>query len=161
MKSTDSVVRIVKNRDSATTILRKIGLKQRDYNFFIKKLDDGSYECHAAAAKAHLDSLLNPKTDEPKTTKVVAAGTFDDLLAIAGQVKKKKSGGRNYDKPSVPLVKVCAGIGEVCKGMILAGKSNKEIWDHIRERFQLQDNKKRGYPAWYRANMKRKGELNG
>jgi hypothetical protein len=158
MKATKSDVRVVKTRDSATTILRKLGIKQRDYNFFVKKMDDGTFQCDAGAAKKHLEDL----TATP--TKKVVTGSFSDLLSLAGKESdkpKNKGGGRRYGDPSVKVEVVCKGIGEICKTMILAGKSNKEIWDHIRDRFQLQDNKKRGYAAWYRGYMKRTGELNG
>jgi|LNFM01.1.fsa_nt_gb hypothetical protein len=155
MKSADAV-RIFKSRDSATSVLRKIGIKPRDYNFFIEKLTDGTFACQVARAEAHLASL-----QAPATKKVV--GTFDDLLTLAGQAQEKKSagGGRNYDRPRNKTVRSCEGIGEICKSMILAGKTNKEIWEHIKEKFNLQDNKKRGYPAWYRGFLKRQGSANG
>jgi hypothetical protein len=38
----------------------------------------------------------------------------------------------------------------------MAGKTNEEVWNVIKAQFNLDD-KKKGYPAWYRANLKRKG----
>jgi len=45
----------------------------------------------------------------------------------------------------------------VSEALIRQGKTNAEVWEIIRVEFNL-DEKKRGYPAWYRSRMRRAGE---
>lgn len=43
-----------------------------------------------------------------------------------------------------------------CQELVLAGKTNAEIWALVQAEFDLDDSKK-SYPGWYRNHMKRKG----
>jgi len=117
-------------RDSATSALRKLGLQARDYNLFITKVGD-KFECKLGAAAAHLESLKNPKPVEAKvkTTKKTA------------EPKAKK-----------------AGISATARELILSGKTNQEVWEVLKQQFNLDDSKKH-YPTWYRCEMKRTGLL--
>ena len=47
-------------------------------------------------------------------------------------------------------------ISSTCRSMILAGKTNEEIWSVLRRVFKVDD-KKKNYPTWYRCEVKRKG----
>ena len=49
-------------------------------------------------------------------------------------------------------------VSSVMRELILAGKSNTEIFALCQQRFGLDDSKK-GYPAWYRRELKLKGEI--
>lgn len=49
-------------------------------------------------------------------------------------------------------------ISSVVTRLILAGKTNAEVWAVIKEQFKLDDSKK-GYPSWYRNQLKKKGSL--
>jgi hypothetical protein len=49
-------------------------------------------------------------------------------------------------------------VSSLSRELILAGKTNKEVWAIIKSKFKLDDNKKH-YPAWYRSEMKRSGKL--
>jgi len=51
-------VKIYKRRDSATAVLRKMGIKSSDYASFIEKMGDGRFACQIARAEMH----LNPQT---------------------------------------------------------------------------------------------------
>ncbi len=142
-----AVVRIVNTRDSATSILRKLGVKPRDYNFFISKRDNGQLEvaveaawaaraasCDPAwaaawAAQAHLQALSLPSTPAPKV---------EPKTAPDAKGEKKVS---------------CSAVA---RDLILAGKTNDEVWVVIAEQFKL-DQKKRGYPAWYRFQLRKTG----
>lgn len=122
-------------RDSATSALRKLGLQARDYNLFITKVGD-KFECKLGAAAAHLESLKNPKpavTEEPKAKAKAAKKTAEP--------KSKK-----------------AGISATARELILAGKTNQEVWEVLKQQFNLDDSKKH-YPTWYRCEMKRTGLL--
>lgn len=117
-------------RDSATSALRKLGLQARDYNLFITKVGD-KFKCKLGAAAAHLESLKNPKPVEAKakTTKKTT------------EPKAKKT-----------------GISATARELILSGKTNQEVWEALKQQFNLDDSKKH-YPTWYRCEMKRKGLL--
>ena len=131
-------VKIFKTRDSATTLLRKLGINARDYNFFIEKMTDGRFACKVAMAELHLESLKNPK---PKTILTEAA----------------KAGRRAAD-PEVKQTKKREGISQTARDLILAGKTNQEVWAVLKEAFNLDDSKKH-YPTWYRCELKRKGMM--
>jgi hypothetical protein len=121
-------------RDSATSALRKIGIQARDYNLFITKVGD-KFECKLGAAAAHLESLKNPKPVEAAKP----AATKATKKAAEPKVKK-------------------AGISATARELILAGKTNQEVWEVLKQQFDLDDSKKH-YPTWYRCEMKRTGLL--
>lgn len=124
-------VKFYTRRDSATTVLRKMGIHARDYNAFIEVMSDGQFACHIARAEMHLESLKNPKAAEPKAAKV----------AKTTETKPKRT-----------------GISATARELILAGKTNQEVWAELKAQFNLDDSKKH-YPTWYRCEMKRKGQL--
>jgi len=135
-KSADAV-KILARRDSCTTVLRKMGIHSRDYNAFIEVMSDGKFACHIARAEMHLESLKNPK---PK----------------AAPVEATKAGRREVD-PEVVKPKR-HGVSHMARELILAGKTNQEVWALIKEAFNLDDSKKH-YPSWYRCELKRSGKL--
>ncbi len=132
--------------DSATSALRKLGLQARDYNLFITKVGD-KFECKLGAAAAHLESLKNPKPVEEaksvaaKEPKVAKAGRRAVDTVIEVEAKPKK-----------------LGISATARELILSGKTNQEVWEALKQRFNLNDSKKH-YPTWYRCEMKRTGLL--
>lgn len=119
-------------RDSATSALRKLGLQARDYNLFITKVGD-KFECKLGAAAAHLESLKNP--------------------APKAEAKPAKTA----TKKAEPKAKK-VGISATARELILAGKTNQEVWAVLQTQFNLDDSKKH-YPTWYRCEMKRNGQL--
>ena len=129
MSKQTQAIRVCKTRDAATSILRKIGVKPRDYNFFISKTDGGTLTVAIEAATAHLQSLLLPSTPAPKV---------EPKSVPADKGEKKVS---------------CSAVA---RDLILAGKTNDEVWVVIAEQFKL-DQKKRGYPAWYRFQLRKTG----
>ena len=124
-------VKFYARRDSATTVLRKMGIHTRDYNAFIEVMSDGQFACHIARAEMHLESLKNPKPAETKAAKAPAST----------ETKSKRT-----------------GISATARELILAGKTNQEVWAELKQQFDLDDSKKH-YPTWYRCEMKRKGQL--
>lgn len=143
--------RIVKTRDAATSMLRKLGLKAPAYSTFMSKLEDGRWSVDlpklhtqgygvnvksgAKASKAK--TVKAPK--QPKAAKVKAAK--------APKVVKEKTA-------KVPRTTVSS----VAEALIIAGKTNAEVWAAIKEQFKLDDTKK-SYPTWYRCRLKRQGKL--
>lgn len=126
-------VKILSRRDSATTILRKMGIHSRDYNAFIEVMTDGKFACHIARAEMHLESLKQAATKPAKT----------------------KSSPKAEKQPTAKREAACT-VSSVARDLIVAGKTNAEVWEVISKEFNLDDGKK-GYPAWYRADCKRKG----
>lgn len=149
--NTNPTVRFYKTRDSATSMLRKMGIQARDYNFFIKVVSDGTFACQVAKAEMYLASLKNPVMAE-----------VGNPVPEAGQVPaapKAKRVGRRKTDPVVQAEEPKAkrgGVSTVARELILAGKTNQEVWAILKETFSLDDSKKH-YPSWYRCEMKRKG----
>ena len=50
------------------------------------------------------------------------------------------------------------GISATARKLILSGKTNQEVWEALKQQFNLDDSK-RHYPTWYRCEMKRTGLL--
>lgn len=137
MTENADVVKIFKTRDSATAQLRKLGVQSCDYNFFIEKMADGHFACQVTKAKMHLESLKNPRP-KPITAEAVKVGRH---AADSEATKPKRR-----------------GVSSMARDLILAGKTNQEVWAAIKEAFNLDDSKKH-YPSWYRCELKRAGKL--
>ena len=132
-------IKFYTRRDSATTVLRKLGIKPRDYDFFIEKTSDGQFACQIAKAQMHLKSLTE------------AAKPAEEKPAF--EPKAVKSVKSKSTKP-VAATK-SSGISAMARSMIADGYSNQEIWEKLKSEFKLDDSKKH-YPTWYRCEMKRK-----
>lgn len=143
-----------KTRDSATTLLRKMGINPRDYNLFIEKTADNQVLCKVGMAEAHLGSL--------KTRTVQSPGLRNpgDVFGSALNAAKLAKAGRRAVDPVVeaPVKAKRGGISHVARELILAGKTNQEVWAILKDSFNLDDGKKH-YPTWYRSELKRKGML--
>ena len=135
-------------RDSATSALRKLGLQARDYNLFITKVGD-KFECKLGAAAAHLESLKNPAPKAEAKTEVKSAAVKEPKVAKAG---------RRAADPVVEVKTKKLGISATARELILSGKTNQEVWEALKQQFNLDDSKKH-YPTWYRCEMKRTGLL--
>lgn len=133
-------VKILARRDSCTTILRKMGVHSRDYNAFIEVMSDGKFACHIARAEMHLESLKKA-AEKP---------------AKAAKPADKKEKPAKTEKPAKAAKEPKHTVSSVARDLIVAGKTNAEVWEVISKEFNLDDGKK-GYPAWYRADCKRKG----
>lgn len=143
-------ISVVKTRDGATSILRKLGIKPRDYDFFIERRPDGLLAVQLHKAKAHLEALAQPELPrqrrqlkQPRAKQEVIA----DVERPAGEAKRLGRGRPRREDS-------CASVSQA---LIRSGKTNTEVWEIIKERFNLDDRKK-GYPAWYRSYMRLRGE---
>lgn len=190
-------VKTYARRDSATSVLRKLNIKPRDYDLFIKQVPhtlaggQPSYSLDLEAAKAHHGALQDQsKIKRIETIQGLATaekspviGSLVETLAqvsdladrtaeeAAAAAKLKKSVNKltrsviekakststkapKASKPTEPK----ESISSVMRQLIIDGKTNQEVWDACKTRFALDD-KKRGYPAWYRTELKNKGQL--
>lgn len=125
----NAAAKIFARRDSATTVLRKMGIHSRDYNAFIEVMSDGKFACHVARAEMHLESLKQ----------------------VAAKPAKAKSAPKSEKQPTTKRT-----VSTAARELIVAGKTNLEVWAIIQKEFDLDDSKK-SYPAWYRSDCKRKG----
>lgn len=124
-------------RDGATAFLRRLQIQKDLYNNFITKINDK----FVVNTKAVDDFLSGDRSDEKKPEVVIVKLSNDDKKITE---KVAKSQGDT--------------VSTVSRELILAGKTNKEVWVIIKAKFKLEDNKKH-YPAWYRSEMKRSGKL--
>ena len=69
-------------------------------------------------------------------------------------VKAQAAAAKAPKDPGKPKVTITS----VAKAAILAGDTNEKVWAKLQNQFGLPDSRK-NYPAWYRAAMKRSGEL--
>lgn len=165
-KITAQAVRFVRTRDAATSLLRKLGLKPRDYDFFIEKTSDGQLAVQVARAEAHLKSLPQASAQALREAHdaTVTQAERDEFVAMAAAVTEVQSAGRRLamaanaaaetKQPRAERVNTCSAVA---RALIRAGKTNAEVWAAIKTQFNLDD-KKRGYPAWYRADLRKQGE---
>lgn len=130
----NSVTKVYSSRDGATSLLRKMGIKSRDYDKLIEITPTGKYQVAVSKAERHLEGL--------KIKKEAA------IVARAGRRKTD------------PVIKRTDGstVSSLIRQLILAGKSNKECFAEAKRVFGLEDNKKH-YPSWYRSELKRSGQL--
>ena len=138
-------------RDSATSALRKLGLQARDYNLFITKVGD-KFECKLGAAASHLESLKNSKPVGTKATRIKITESVDAKNA------RLANAGRRAADSVVEVTPKKLGISATARELILSGKTNQEVWEALKQQFNLGDSKKH-YPTWYRCEMKRTGLL--
>lgn len=66
--------------------------------------------------------------------------------------KPKANGAAKPDQERQPTV------ASVCRELLLAGKTNAEVWAVVQPQFSLDDAKKT-YPSWYRSELRRQGKL--
>lgn len=121
-------------RDSCTALLKKMGIDKTEYNQFITSANGLFYVDLVAAEKLIADRKAAAEE--------------------AAKPKSKKST-TETDKPAKVEKESCSSV---CRDLIRAGKTNAEIWAIVKTKFNLGDNKKH-YPAWYRADLARKGEV--
>lgn len=150
MSETTIKSRIVKTRDTATAILRRLGLKPPAYTTFMKQLPDGQWEVdmkkiYDQGYGITPTKLVAAKTTAPKAVKTVKAKPV--------KATKKTSAAKPVKTDKAPRI----SCSSVARELIKAGKTNEEVWKVIREQFKLSDDK-RHYPTWYRSQLKREGK---
>lgn len=139
-------------RDSATSVLRKLGIDKSDYLMFISMTDDMTFEVDVDRAKAYAaersQELINrlhgakletaPAEAEPKNE--------DDIdVVVTKKVKAPK-------EPKVAMVRIT--VASRARELITQGWCNGVVFEALKAQFNLTDDKKH-YPSWYRSQMKR------
>ena len=170
------------SRDSATSALRKLGISSADYNQFIAKdKDGGKFICDLEAAKKFLDfkkpsgdgfvdamkdsvAIKDLKADTHPLAKANSESWPSGKKPKAQKTFGQQLGAKIKEVFTEPKAKVPAkpfksagkrSVSSTARELIIAGKTNEEVWKALQAEFKLGDDKK-GYPAWYRADCKRK-----
>lgn len=128
-------VKTVARRDSATTMLRKLGIKSSDYNMFIHQTTDGRFAVAVDKAQEHLAARLRLVANEEVPQQQLKGRT------------KKEAESNQIKRPSVAAT---------IRKLILDGHDNKAIHEVMKRDFG-HDEDKAHYPAWYRSQMRREG----
>lgn len=136
-------------RDSATSVLRKMGINSRDYNLFITVDAYGKFELNLDLAKSHAAKIAEQTAPAKKVDEVKKPAVKSVRKAIAEALETKTQTATEVEKTET--------VSQMARRLILAKHSNKEVWEALVATFQL-DAKKRGYPAWYRFELRKQGE---
>lgn len=117
----------------------------------------------------HYDQFMDQRNDhwivDLKSAEEWRAGFETATKAVADKpsapIKRKQVSTRPEKAPQTEL---SAGRKKTfsarCRELILQGLSNKEVWNKIHKEYGLSaDDKRKIYPAWYRHELKKRGEL--
>lgn len=171
-------------RDSATALLRKMGVAKTDYDKFITKKGDKfivnvkaaedstpPFDPTPAAELMQPAAKKTPKAAKPAATKEEkpAAKKATKSVAKPAAAKEEKPAAVKEEKPTKKAAKPKAelrkvtetptpkeGKGAFIRRLISLGYTNAEIWADIVVRYELDEGKKY-YPGWYRYDMRRQG----
>lgn len=131
-------------RDSATAYLRRNKIQKDLYNNFITKFNDK----FVVDTRAVEHFLLGDKSVEQNSKKNISTKPKEEII----NTPKLIQGSLVADKTIKGGVK--ENVSSVARQLIKDGKTNKEIWAILKDKFKLDDSKKH-YPAWYRSQAKR------
>lgn len=151
-----NVIKSYARRDSATALLRKMGVDKSAYEFFITPtngqfdVDMTKVEKHLSDVKSFNDELVTCVVVGSTEASVVHPIPEPEVIVIPKATTKKVA------EPTKPAEEMT--VSDVARTLILEGKTNKEVWAVIKAQFNLDDSKK-SYPSWYRCELKRKGQL--
>lgn len=160
-----NIIKTVTRRDSATAILRKLGIKPRDYNLFIAETADKQFAVKVGAAEKHLADLAGPSEEELKLKAEQAAEVESLRTKLVRKVKSNKADKASKEafrdaqvvaNPTSMVPTDKESLTSYAKRVILAGHTNAELWAALVEHFNTDD-KKRGYPAYYRFVLRKEG----
>ena len=135
--------KIFETRKLAVGQLRELGVAPSKFTQYVKLRADGQYDCDIDKAKA--DLAATP-----------AVGKVKKPAAKKAPAKKAPAKKKAAAKKAADPKKDRVSVSSTCREMILAGKTNEQIWKVIQKEFNLDDSKKY-YPAWNRSDMKKRG----
>jgi len=137
-------------------------VKDQSTNLWYVHLDARQFaedECTQDATKSYLHYIDITKFTGVDEDPLNAPDASSDPNVPTGDVHYESQAGVS-ENATMGIVesKRGRGVGAMARTMILAGKTNAEIWEVLHNQFGLDD-KKKSYPAWYRSDMRRKGLL--
>ena len=145
--------KIFETRKLAVGQLRELGVAPSKFTQYVKLRADGQYDCDIDQAKADLAATpAVGKVKKPAAKKAPAKKAPAKKAPAKKAPAKKKAAAKKAADPKKDRV----SVSSTCREMILAGKTNEQIWKVIQKEFNLDDSKKY-YPAWNRSDMKKRG----
>lgn len=144
------LTKVYAKRDSATTVLRKAGVPPRDYNLYLTKTDDG--------VALNLTLLATYKAVKDTPADVPAVAVEPRKVNIAKERAKAEAAAKAAAKAEAAAKTVRNTVSSTARSLILAGKTNEQVWAELQRQYQLDDSKKH-YPGWYRSQLRRQGQL--
>jgi len=127
----------------------KVGEQRKSETVDHSASNKGIAKVLAADKKAPVKKVVKP-TEKATKEKLKAMVTSDKVV-----VKAKTEG----PAPVAAQKGQKETVAEATRRMLLAGKSNIECWEALLVQFPSIDEKKKQFPAWYRYDMKKKGQL--
>ncbi len=113
---------------------------------------DGSVEKVHALGGGKVDPARRREFEEAARRDVEAKRERASAAAMKAQAAQKEGAGA--PAPAAPRRE--RSMSSVATEMVVAGKTNAEVFTALQEEFALPDSK-RSYPAWYRNNAIKKG----
>lgn len=146
-----NTVRTYSNRRSATEVLRKLGIKQRDYDLFISTSADGTVLKYGDAV-AHAQNLESRGAKGKLKTKAAKS----PKKARTAPPAKPKAAPKDKAEKTKPET-----VSAMARRLILEGFTNPEVYNKLQHHFGVEriNEDHKHYPAWYRCQLRRKGEL--
>jgi len=84
-----TTTKIVKTRDTATAMLRKLGINSRDYNLFISKLETGMFAVDIALAKNHLKLKAKTRVRGAPKERRESVSSLAERLILDGKTNEE------------------------------------------------------------------------
>lgn len=137
-------------RDSATALLRKLGLAKECYNNYIE-VKDGQFTVDVEAAAHFVSQATKFEESTKKVLMVIEVPAHKKIKTTEIDKNKKEVAAKDEAKKEVVRT-----VSSVAREMIIAGSTNAEIWSVLQAEFGLDD-KKKGYPSWYRSQCRQNG----
>lgn len=134
-------LRSFSHRDSATKLLKKLGIDKSRYNDFIVKHGPQDFRVNETAA---IESL-KPQTKAVKAVPKPASAVKPAKTRKPGKVVVVTT----TEVPTKPQ-----SLSSQIKELILKGRTNQEIIDQL----NLPETKLT-YPSWYRCQLRKQGRL--
>lgn len=158
-----NTVKTFATRDSATGLLRKMGINKADYNKFISTTADDRFAVAVTLAEKHINGEKAPTKEEVAEKAKLQARAEElraDLKKTVTKAKRKEeivnSRRTNWEvKNAVTVAPIKnQSLSSYVISLIEAGHNNGEIFEAMEKHYDA-DKSKRHYPAWYRGLIRR------
>lgn len=158
-------VKTLKTRDSAVTILRKLGIAKDKYSKFIVETDDGKWAVKITEAEKSLGKAAEPTVAKPTVAEVKKVEKARKEFARAVEEKRAKVNAKPVyntkaqPRRDAPVEKAAPeeNQSQFIRRLIREGYTNQEVWVAFAKAFDAPATSKY-FPAWYRWKMKKSGE---
>lgn len=127
------------------------------YNRLTPESQIKKFPTRAVALRRTLIALVDARFTETAKVKAAAKAEKADRAAVVAP-EHIDTTPRVKKLASKAAVQKTDTVSTTMRRLLREGKTNAEIWEICKVKFNLPETK-RGYPAWYRRELKLKGEL--